>query len=41
MKKLILILTVAALLVSCSRSFTPYKAANTGGKNCRDKHRIR
>lgn len=41
MKKLMLILTVAALLVSCNRSFTPERAANTGGKTCRDKHRIR
>lgn len=41
MKKLSLIIVIAALLMSCSHTFTPERAANTGGKTCRDKHRIR
>lgn len=41
MKKLSLIIVIAALLVSCNRSFTPERAANTGGKTCRDRHRIK
>jgi hypothetical protein len=41
MKKLIILTVVAALLVSCNRSFTPERAAMTGGKTCKDRHRIR
>jgi hypothetical protein len=40
MKKLI-VLVILISLISCNRSFTPERAANTGGKTCRDKHRIR
>lgn len=41
MKKLLLILTIAALLMGCTRYYTPEQAANTGGKTCKDRHRIR
>jgi hypothetical protein len=41
MKKLMLIVLIASILVGCNRSFTPHQAANTGGKTCKDRHRIR
>jgi hypothetical protein len=37
---LLAILTAIALS-SCGRYYTPYQAANTGGKRCNDHHRIR
>ncbi len=39
--KMSLIIVVAALLVGCNPTFTPYQAANTGGKTCKDRHRIK
>ena len=41
MKKLSLIIVIAALLMSCSHTFTPHQAANSGGKTCKDRHRIK
>jgi PBP1b-binding outer membrane lipoprotein LpoB len=41
MKKLSLVILIAALLTSCNQYFTPERAANTGGKTCRDRHIIR
>ena len=41
MKKLTILIVVAALLVSCNRYFSPERAAKTGGKTCKDRHRIR
>jgi hypothetical protein len=41
MKKLIILTIFLALLTSCNRSFTPERAAMTGGKTCKDRHRMR
>ena len=41
MKKLTILVVVAALLVSCNRAFTPERAAMTGSKTCKDRHRMR
>lgn len=42
MKKVILFsLIIIIIFSSCARTFTPYQAANTGGKTCKDRHRIR
>lgn len=41
MKKLIVLVILISLVSCTNRYFTPERAANTGGKTCRDKHRIR
>jgi hypothetical protein len=40
-KKLMGFLAVLILMSSCARYYTPYKAANTGGKTCSKWNRIR
>jgi hypothetical protein len=39
--KIAIILMAAAWLTSCARDFSPAKAASSGGKTCKDRHRIR
>lgn len=41
MKKLLIPFLLILLLQSCVTTYSPYKAANTGGKKCSKPHRIR
>lgn len=40
-KKILGFIAVIILMSSCARTYTPYKAANTGGKHCSKWNRIR
>ena len=39
-RNLILLTVISYLLISCSRNFTPYQAANRGNLKC-GKHRLK
>lgn len=41
MKKFVTLFVIMVMLVGCTTTYTPYKAANTGGKTCKKRHIIR
>ena len=40
-KKFVTLFIIVVLLGSCTTTYTPFKAANTGGKTCKKRHMIR
>lgn len=41
MKRIFILVVIAIVFAACTRYFTPYEAANTGGKHCNKRNVIR